>query len=374
MSNSYIPTKTKLLLWVKAGGVCQYRGCTEKMYMDILTKRQYNKAYIAHIIADSPNGPRGHKTKSELLKEEESNLMLLCDSHHRLIDKVDVKGHTVPLLTKMKKEHEKRIARLCSIKEDMHSHIIAYRSNIGKHTPVLDYKTLAPFVTENFYPAADEIIDLSLINSPFKDDNKDFWKIEVENLTQQFSEQIKFKLKQGKIRHISLFAFAPIPLLIKLGTLINDIQNVHVHQPIRDPKTWNLSKKSLPTIYKVKKPTSIKNIVAINISLSATITDNRISKILGNRISLYTITITKPSNDFLKSENQVSIFNETLKQLFDYIKSKHKKSSCIHIFPAMPIALAIELGRTWMPKADLPLKIYDENRAIGGFNHTITIE
>lgn len=43
------------------------------------------------------------------------------------------------------------------------------------------------------------------------------------------------------------------------------------------------------------------------------------------------------------------------------------------MFPALPVSAAIEVGRTWMPKADLPLVIYDENRARGGFEPRLMI-
>jgi hypothetical protein len=39
----------------------------------------------------------------------------------------------------------------------------------------------------------------------------------------------------------------------------------------------------------------------------------------------------------------------------------------------MPAALAVEFGRIRMPKADLPLLIYDENRETGGFKPALTI-
>jgi hypothetical protein len=39
----------------------------------------------------------------------------------------------------------------------------------------------------------------------------------------------------------------------------------------------------------------------------------------------------------------------------------------------MPAALAVDLGRISMPKADLPLHIYAENRASGGFVHTLEL-
>ena len=62
-----------------------------------------------------------------------------------------------------------------------------------------------------------------------------------------------------------------------------------------------------------------------------------------------------------------------MRHLFDEIKSNYTSKTELHIFPAMPIAIAIELGRIWMPKADMPLTIYDENKTFNGFNKTIKI-
>ena len=58
---------------------------------------------------------------------------------------------------------------------------------------------------------------------------------------------------------------------------------------------------------------------------------------------------------------------------FDRIKAKHGQDAKLHIFPAMPVSAAIELGRVWMPKADLPMIIYDQNWKREGFFKTITI-
>ena len=67
MSVSNIPESVKLLLWGKSGGRCQYEGCSKALWRDDLTKAEFNAAYIAHIIADKPTGPRGHSELSEKL-------------------------------------------------------------------------------------------------------------------------------------------------------------------------------------------------------------------------------------------------------------------------------------------------------------------
>ena len=53
--------------------------------------------------------------RSEQLKSELSNLMLLCDEHHRLIDKIDVAGHPEERLLGMKAAHERRMELLTGI-------------------------------------------------------------------------------------------------------------------------------------------------------------------------------------------------------------------------------------------------------------------
>jgi len=374
MSTSYIPEQTKRILWGKAAGRCQYQGCNKCLFQDKITKAEFNQAYIAHIIADKPGGPRGDIIRSELLKNKLSNLMLMCDEHHRLIDKVDIAGHPESLLLEMKRKQEERIRSITDISEVGKSHLLIYRANVGKNTPFLTYQSLSPYLLKKkYYPADSKAIDLSLSNSPQRDKNLSFWITELENLETQFNEQIRHKLRQNKLAHFSIFAFAPIPLLIKLGTLINDIQRADIHQPIRKPATWNLAEIGKIMAYQVISPKRKFKQVALNLSLSATINNDRITKVLGTDCSIYTVTIKQPFNDFLKCKQQLENFSKKIRLLFDTIKSNYNSKIPLHIFPAIPIAIAIEVGRIWMPKADMPLIIYDENTSKGGFLKAVEI-
>lgn len=87
MSVTSITTKKQNLIWAVSGGRCEYEGCNRILHIDILTKKKYNSAYIAHIVADKPDGPRGDTVRSKLLCDDISNLMLLCNEHHNLIEK-----------------------------------------------------------------------------------------------------------------------------------------------------------------------------------------------------------------------------------------------------------------------------------------------
>src|SRR5690606_826758 len=113
-------------LWVKSGGRCEYIGCNMPLWKDELMQKDMNKAYISHIVAASPDGPRGDKIKSRELEVDYDNLMLLCDECHRRIDKADSETHTVDMLTGMKKIHERRIELVTGIEEKKKSLVISY--------------------------------------------------------------------------------------------------------------------------------------------------------------------------------------------------------------------------------------------------------
>lgn len=373
MSVTNISLKNRYILWGKAAGRCQYRGCNKELYTDPLTKVEFNQAYIAHIVADVPGGPRGDVVRSALLKDDISNLMLLCDVHHRLIDIADVEGHPEPLLLEMKKEHEERIANVCSISDDRQSHIVTYNANIGAHTPNVQYSIISKHLLPDYYPAEPRTIDLGTVNTLNKDSDPKFWDNELHTLQQKFDRLLFPLLNSGEIKHISLFALAPMPLLIKLGVLLNDIYSIDVRQKRRNPDTWKFDD-DFDTEYHFIKSNEIKDKVALKIELSDTITDDRITSVLGNEVSIYSLRIDNPNNDFIQSRKQILDFGDKMKLIFREIKKLHGEEAILNIFPAMPASLAVQLGRVWMPKADLTMKIFDQNRLLGGFVEAIEIK
>ncbi|QPJ65377.1 MAG: SAVED domain-containing protein [Candidatus Nitrohelix vancouverensis] len=368
MSVSYIPEKIKVRLWGRAAGRCQYEGCNIPLWLDSLTKSEFNVAYIAHIIADKPDGPRGHPELSEKLKADISNLMLMCDQHHRLIDKEAVEEHSVERLQNMKSRHESRIELVTSLNEEKESHLLIYGANIGQHQAPLSWKNTAQAMLPHHYPADSSPFELGMKNSSFQDHEEGFWEIERENLKRQVTEKIKPRFTTGEIRHLSVFALAPQPLLIEMGRLLSDIPAADVFQLHREPPDWKWQPHPEEFQFILNKPKFKKNKVALNMSLSATIDNSRIISVLGDDVSIWTLTIESPYNDFLKSREQLKMFRETFRKLLNEIKAYHEQNDEIHLFPAVPCSVAVEIGRIWMPKADLEMKIYDQNHKTNGFS------
>ena len=69
----------------------------------------------------------------------------------------------------------------------------------------------------------------------------------------------------------------------------------------------------------------------------------------------------------MRTEGDLGDFRRLLRRLLDRIKFVHGEAGLINVFPALPVSAAVEVGRVWMPKADLPLRVYDQNRTAGGF-------
>lgn len=374
MSKTTIPPKVITKLWTLSGGRCQYEGCNQPLWRDNLTMMQINTAYIAHIVADSPGGPRGDKFRSPRLAKDFNNLMLLCDTHHRLIDKEDIAGHPESRLLEMKEKHEKRIELLSSLTPENKSHILFFGANIGAQSSPLTFKNCVQAILPEKFPADNYAIKLGMINSSIIDDEKLYWEMETTNLVRQFKETVEPLRLHNSIKDFSLFALAPQPLLIKLGTLFSDIYEVDVFQKHREPSTWSWQDKSEFNEFTLIPPDDFSGKPVLNLSLSATITNDRIDAVFnGEKLSIWTITRDNPNNDFLKTRAIQSQFRKLIRRFFDIAKANHGQDAVLHVFPAMPISASVEFGRVWMPKADFKMMIYDQNKNRDGFHPTIEI-
>lgn len=374
MSVSFIPEWVKLCLWGKAAGRCQYDGCNQPLYRDDVTQAEFNTAYIAHIVADKPTGPRGDPVLSPKLKSDISNLMLLCDTHHRLVDKTDVIGHPVPRLQDMKRRHEARIELLASIGADRQSHVLLYGAKIGDHASPLSFGKAAEAMSPDHFPAEARGIEIGLGQSAFADTELSYWTMEAEQLRRQFATLVGPRLAAKQLAHLSIFALAPMPLLIELGRLLSDIPAANVFQLHREPPDWKWRSEPATFTYSVTPPAGPpRKTVALILALSADIAPARVTAVLGDAVDIWIVTHTAPANDFLQSAVQLREFRRCLRNVFNRIKMTHGEDANLHLFPAVPVSAAVEIGRVWMPKADLPFSVYDQNRAAGGFTKALDI-
>lgn len=84
---------------------------------------------------------------------------------------------------------------------------------------------------------------------------------------------------------------------------------------------------------------------------------------LSDDTAIWSVTAAYPNNDMMRYPEDLREFRRLIRSLYNEIKASG--AEMIHVFPAIPVSPAVELGRVWMPKADLPLLVYDETRERG---------
>ena len=234
-----IPETIKLQLWVKAGGRCEFKGCNKMLWQNGLTLSDGNFAEYAHIIAASIDSPRG-TNNSVSLQTNFDNLMLLCSVCHKEIDSRPEK-YPIELLKKWKKEHEERIEIQTSIPQEIHqSTILVFQVNIGERIVPINKAAVFNAIFPR-YPTDEKGIRI---------EKHDFDRFESPEYWQAYSNDIKRKIKHyfdygfddKQIKHLSVFAIAPMPLLMFLGKCLGDTVPTDIYQSHRNiidtNQTW----------------------------------------------------------------------------------------------------------------------------------------
>ncbi|MCX5273746.1 HNH endonuclease signature motif containing protein [Streptomyces virginiae] len=104
------------MLWGRAGNQCAMTGCLQLLTVDMQSEETdvliTSGAVIgeeAHIRSSQSGGPR-HDTNYGVAKlDSYENLLLLCPTHHSLVDKNNGVGYSVATLVEMKSQHERRV-------------------------------------------------------------------------------------------------------------------------------------------------------------------------------------------------------------------------------------------------------------------------
>jgi len=371
----YIRQEVERELWARAAGRCQFQGCNRLLYKSPVTQERVNISEKAHIYSFSKEGPRGwgpFATNKRKLNDL-ANLLLVCHDCHKTID-LDAGGARYPasLLMGWKREHEMRVQIVTGISPNKRSHVILYGGKIGEENSPLQAEATIEAMFPEWYPAEEGPIKLSM-SCEHEDQTDLFWQTEANHLRAAFDQQVRPRIKDSNPNHFSVFARADQPLLILLGALLTDKVPAEVYQLHREPPSWKWQSHHDNFAFKVNQPHDTQGEPVLVISLSAKISYDRVTSVLGTGVSVWELTVEDCHNDFLKSRAQLSAFRETARTLMVAISNAHGQAAPLKIFPAMPVACAVELGRVRMPKADMRWVIFDQNNKLGRFVKALEI-
>lgn len=123
-----ISPATIKVLWSGARGQCSFRGCPQELIdeaTDAATgeKRKNPVGEQAHIRSSKPDGPRYDPEYPPEKVDSYENLILLCPTHHTLVDANNGANYTVKQLIQMRDKHEQWQMRREQISKALRSYV-----------------------------------------------------------------------------------------------------------------------------------------------------------------------------------------------------------------------------------------------------------
>lgn len=360
-----IKDAVRYMLWGRSAGRCQFDGCNKAVWKSEVTQEILNLAEAAHIYSFNEGGPRGNEGINLDLINDTENLLLVCRGCHKLIDDRGTEyRYQVDLLRSWKRSHEDRIELVTEIAPNKKSHVILYGAAIDNVDISVDVNQASNAMFPRRYPADRHPILLGTVGQADRDSEPDFWTTQARALKRNFQQRVAERLQAGQIQHLSVFALAPQPLLILLGTLLVDLVDADIYQRHREPNpSWSWPDHSKAVDFQVHRPEHplAGTVPVLVLSLSANVGRERIIPSVKGTPEIWEVTADGPNNDIIKSPTDLSNFRKTVRPVFDEIKLIHGQNTPLHIFPAAPASCSVELGRIRMPKAHQPWIIYDQN-------------
>ena len=367
------PTEATLrILCGRAAGMCEFQGCAERLFYDEVTTKKFNAAYIAHIVAANPKGPRGDASRSYELSDKIENLMLMCDRHHRLIDQIEPENFSEEELRAMKISHEQEIEYACKSLQTPKTQIINFMSDIHEHRVSFDYQDTVQAVLPARRPV-DQYGTVIRFSSPKPESDLTRW-IDLNNeLSFEFTQKIIPIIQKHPDLPFDVFALAPIPLLARLGELFGDKAKVFIHPKFRTPNTWSWLSNVQTNTFSITETHNeqCSNTVILILSLSGNISDERATAGIPQYNAIYRIAATNTNVDCIQSEADLSAFWHCYQETLNTILQQYGTACIIRVIPAIPITVAFEIGRRHMPRLHPKTIIYDHTTM--GYIETITI-
>ncbi len=290
-----------------------------------------NFGELAHIHAVSAGGPRHKIGMTTEEKNNIENLMLLCEEHHHLIA-TNPSDYGEAYLVDRKRKHEARIRNVPEISEDQTCRMVSFFSNID-HQEVFNSERLFKdaVLSAELIPMQQPVIPLHRDSYVRYEATKENFEAKARDLETQFKSWFDSVIKTEDA--IAIFALAPQPLLFKLGTLVNDQYNAQVFQCHRTGHKWAWKSTVQPVEYQIKTTRSSEsNKVALVIDLSAEIIDDRITRVLGEKISITHLTIDTPNRLFVTGKDVQDSFVVSFRKVIEDIKNHRPEPTEIHVF------------------------------------------
>lgn len=236
-----LDNKVRLEVWVRSGGRCAL--CNRYPLDGAITGRTVRLGELAHIVGqqNTPGSPRGQNELAEAERDTADNLTLVCADEHDEIDArkaLDV--FTVDKLREIKRAHEDRIKHATGIAPDrtttvrMIGQVQGQEVELARETAswaVLSSGNRIPLYLESYSRHGIEIdlrhilgeAEIDLRDVPGEDRaGGDYYRQAMAVINRVVDHKLNEGIAGDHVTHLSIFGFARLPLLVYLGSRLDD--------------------------------------------------------------------------------------------------------------------------------------------------------
>lgn len=365
-----IPDAQRLAVWVRSGGRCVI--CNKYLLDGTMTYREVSLGELAHIVGQqqAAGSPRGLHSLAAADRDKADNLMLVCgDQHDEFDDPSTLDVFTVEKLTALKRRHEDRIRHVTGLGEDRSTTVIRMVAPVRGKEVELSRETAAATVIRSAdrFPRFLESyhrhgLEIDLRNLPGEAEaGSDYYRIATARINAAIAK-LNEGIANNDVAHLSVFGFARIPLLVYLGSRIDDTVPTDVYQRHREDESWQWSdtapaaELALDVVNDV--PADEDALLVLN--LSGTIQPGEIpARLADMRAYRMSVTNMTPGPDILRNRASLDAFHAEIRNLFSTMEANAKAVRRLHLLSAIPLSAALILGRTRDPQVHPVLHLYD---------------
>lgn len=357
-------------VWMRAAGHCEL--CGDDLTRDLRVGTQIRWGEAAHILPASPDGPRGtagHTAEqAKRLTDDPGNLMLLCPGCHTKIDK-DANDYPTIDMASLHEAQMTRIALAASSPSEFRAvPLIVLSQHFATRNDITDRQFLQAMSQEGLHAVCGPVRLVLPILPPSGERNMAYWT-QVADL---IHHTLANKLSRATADSADLLAvtgLADLGGLMMLGQTIGDRSHRRLYSPNRTSGMHWPDINADPPEFRFTSAPPGEGPLALVLSLSARIPEADVHAVLPHA-RIGTFSIDEPSYDMVKNRKVINAFRDELQKRLSDVEAD--TTAAIHLFMAIPAALAIEFGALLTTQHRHTYEVFDRSQH-GSFEHMLTL-